>query len=87
MQASACVDRRENAAVAAIAAENRDHGIRNHGTDSFVNRLRNFAATRRRTCAAVQSRAQRKPATFDLHEHVRCPSRIAAVVNRSNIGA
>ena len=27
----------------------------------------------------------RKPATFDLHEHVRCPSRIAAVVNRSNI--
>ena len=27
----------------------------------------------------------RKPATFDLQEHVRCPSRIAAVVNRSNI--
>ena len=27
----------------------------------------------------------RKPATFDLHEHVRCPSRIAAVVNRSTI--
>ena len=27
----------------------------------------------------------RKPVTFDLHEHVRCPSRIAAVVNRSNI--
>ena len=27
----------------------------------------------------------RRPATFDLHEHVRCPSRIAAVVNRSNI--
>ena len=27
----------------------------------------------------------RKPATFDLHEHVRSPSRIAGVVNRSNI--
>ena len=27
----------------------------------------------------------RKPATFDLHEHVRCPARTAAVVNRSTI--
>ena len=27
----------------------------------------------------------RKPATFDLVDHVRCPARIAAVVNRSSI--
>ena len=61
---SACKRRRawtaeEDAALAAIAAENRDRGIRKTGVDSFARRLRKFAATYERTYAAVQKRAQR----------------------------
>ena len=56
---SACKRRRawtaeEDAALAAIAAENRDRGIRKPGVDSFARRLRKFAATYERTYGAVQ---------------------------------
>ena len=49
----------EDGELAAIAAENRVHGIRNPGTDRFTSRLKQFADEHDRTYAAVQKRAQR----------------------------
>ena len=49
----------EDDELAAIAAENRAHGIRNPGADRFTSRLKQFADEHDRTYAAVQKRAQR----------------------------
>ena len=57
-----------------VAADSRDAGQRVEASGFEWGRYTELLSSR-----------WHKPATFDLHEHVRCPSRIAAVVNRSNI--